>query len=239
MGFLKRNSGCLLVALCAWALKWHYSTATSDELDWILSPTAWLVSQLSGLPFVRETGVGYHAREAGIVIAPACAGVNFLIMCFCMLGFSYQHHVQDGFARWRWVFMSAAIAYAVTLIVNTLRIILSVWTYRSGLSLDDTWMASIHRVEGVALYFPALLLIHGIVSCVMRGSQLKAGMIPPIFWYLAIALGIPLLRGTLWNSPASYGEHACWVIGTMTVVLIVSLISRWFTTRLGEIGRRG
>jgi hypothetical protein len=37
-----------LVALCALALKQYYSTATANELRWILAPTTFIVEFLSG-----------------------------------------------------------------------------------------------------------------------------------------------------------------------------------------------
>jgi len=36
-----------VVALCALALKYHYSTATPDQMRWILAPTTLLVELFS------------------------------------------------------------------------------------------------------------------------------------------------------------------------------------------------
>jgi exosortase K len=75
----------LLVALCALALKFYYSTATPDELRWILAPTTLLVELLSREQFEFESYAGYMSSDRSFVIAVPCAGVNFLITAFLML----------------------------------------------------------------------------------------------------------------------------------------------------------
>ena len=70
---------CLLVLVGAFALKLHYSTASADQLRWILAPTAALVELVSGATFEFESHAGYISRERGFLIANSCAGVNFLI----------------------------------------------------------------------------------------------------------------------------------------------------------------
>jgi hypothetical protein len=77
----------LLTLLVAFGLKYHYSQARSDDLVWILGPTAVLVEQLSGIDFDKEAHTGYVNNEHRVIIAPACAGVNFFIIAFCMAVF--------------------------------------------------------------------------------------------------------------------------------------------------------
>ena len=67
----------LAVVLIAFGLKYHYSKAGSDALVWILTPTATLVEQISGIPFEYETGTGFVNSVHRIIIAPSCAGVYF------------------------------------------------------------------------------------------------------------------------------------------------------------------
>ncbi|HSD45603.1 MAG TPA: exosortase K, partial [Pyrinomonadaceae bacterium] len=76
----------VLVGLCALALKFYYSTATADELRWILAPTTLFVELLSGERFEFESLAGYMSSDHRFVIAVPCAGVNFLITAFLMLG---------------------------------------------------------------------------------------------------------------------------------------------------------
>ena len=79
----------VIALLIAFGLKYHYSRASSEDLAWILRPTAGVVEQISGIHFEKEEGTGYINREHRIIIVPSCAGVNFLIIAFCMTVFSF------------------------------------------------------------------------------------------------------------------------------------------------------
>ncbi len=80
-----RIAQCVVALACAFALKLYYSTATADDLRWILAPTTALVEFLSGASFEFESRAGYISRERGFLIANSCSGVNFLITAFLML----------------------------------------------------------------------------------------------------------------------------------------------------------
>jgi exosortase K len=73
------------VLLTAYGIKRYAAAAGADELNGLLGPTAALVEKLSGHDFVRERGTGYFNRELGLVIAPSCAGTNYLVVAFCTL----------------------------------------------------------------------------------------------------------------------------------------------------------
>ena len=60
----------------------HYSTATPDQLRWILAPTTLLVELFSQKSFEFESYTGYMSSDHTFVIAAPCAGVNFLITAF-------------------------------------------------------------------------------------------------------------------------------------------------------------
>src|SRR5215216_5115587 len=109
----------LVVLLCALALKFYYSTATADELRWILAPTTVLVELLSGKSFEFESLTGYMSSDHTFVIAAPCAGVNFLITSFVM--FSLRRLWRERFqsVSWRFIPVAAVLAYAATLIANT------------------------------------------------------------------------------------------------------------------------
>ena len=128
----------LVVVLCALALKFYYSTATPDELRWILAPTTALVELLSGRSFAFESYTGYMSSDHTFVIAAPCAGVNFLITAFLMLGLRrlWRDRFQTELAfRFRW---AAAIAYVATLIANTARICVALEMQRH--SVEVSWL---------------------------------------------------------------------------------------------------
>src|SRR5688572_30560726 len=94
-GLREHASLFLLTAAIALALKQHYSQAGSDDLTWILRPTAWLVERWSGMSFEWEPRGGFVNYARRIVIAPACAGVNFLIVTFSMAAFAGLVRLAD------------------------------------------------------------------------------------------------------------------------------------------------
>ena len=74
----------LIVLTVALGLKYHYSRAGSDALEWILKPTAGLCQLITSIEFEPESGSGYISRDRRIIIAPSCAGVNFMIAAFVL-----------------------------------------------------------------------------------------------------------------------------------------------------------
>src|SRR5437660_12185599 len=53
----------LVIVFSAWSLKWFYSTATVDQLRWILWPTTKLVELVTGAQFEFESRAGYMNSE--------------------------------------------------------------------------------------------------------------------------------------------------------------------------------
>src|SRR5688572_13877482 len=69
----------------AFALKSFYSTASVNDLRWILAPTTFLVELITGKQFVFESRAGYMSADHTFLIAASCSGVNFLIISFLVL----------------------------------------------------------------------------------------------------------------------------------------------------------
>jgi exosortase K len=143
----------LAVAL---VLKTHYSVATAGELAWILAPTTALVGAATGASFVVETQNGYLSPELNLLIAPVCAGVNFLIAAYCAAAFGLMPLVRRAGRKWAFLAGALGAAYVITVAVNAARILI-------GLRLRDVvppveWMtaADLHRAEGVVVYVSAL-----------------------------------------------------------------------------------
>src|SRR5262249_47571267 len=68
-----------------YGVKAFYSHAGADELLWVLAPSAWLARVVGGVDLVYEQGAGFISHAHRLVVGPACAGVNFLIICFLCL----------------------------------------------------------------------------------------------------------------------------------------------------------
>ena len=149
-----------VTALVVWSLKRHYSDAGAEDLQWILAPTAWLSSVMTGTTFTWQHGEGYLSRERMFLIEKPCAGVNFLVAAFAMLTLSRMPRAASSVSMMRLISLSAAAAYAAAVIVNAARISIAIWLAdyqagHAGLSASD-----IHRMEGIVVYFGGLLLLH-------------------------------------------------------------------------------
>jgi exosortase K len=142
----------VVVALVAVvAGKHYYRNAGADELGWLLAPTAKMVDALSGTHFVREAGVGYVDRAVAFEIAPVCAGLHFLLAGYLALVIGWL----GGMRTWRGaaerVALAAVVAYAATLVVNTIRIAIAIRMHAGG---------EVHRVEGVVVYLTGLCALY-------------------------------------------------------------------------------
>lgn len=82
---LNRVTQLVVILGGAFGLKFYYSTASVNQLRWILTPTTLLVEFVTGRTFEFESHAGYMSSDHTFLIAASCAGVNFLITAFLML----------------------------------------------------------------------------------------------------------------------------------------------------------
>ncbi len=93
------------------SLKYYYSNADAETLRWILNPVARMVTMFSGFKFEWDLHAGFVNYSHSVAMAPACAGVNFLIICFAAIFFSFVSRMKGGSAKSLWFSVCAAIAY--------------------------------------------------------------------------------------------------------------------------------
>ena len=234
----------MVVLLMAVGLKYHYSHARSDDLGWILGPTAGVVEYISGIAFEKEDGAGFVNRENRIIIAPSCAGVNFLIIAFCMAAFSGFHHLKSSRLKIFWLGNSAAWAYVLTIAVNAFRIVASIHMYNADIYYHGLTPERLHRIEGIFIYLFFLCLFYMALNKIIRFwsrdpenkqkkwiRQYQASIgsghaaVIPLFWYLMISLGIPLLNRSYHKNGPQFVEHCLFILCVcMVVFLVVFLI---------------
>lgn len=209
-----------LVLVLAFALKLHYSLASPDQLRWILAPTTALVEFVSGTRFHFESFAGYLSSDRRFLIAASCAGVNFLIASFLMLALRHLWKNKNAKTSWSFIPLSAACAFATTLVANTVRIALALWMQRT--SFEASWLSrdQIHRLEGIVVYFAFLLALFLFTETASqsRSSTSKLLLFPVVIYYL-ITLLVPfasLLMGR-GSDGTGLGEHSL-------VVLLVPLM---------------
>jgi exosortase K len=225
----------LLVLAVATGLKLHYSRAASDDLIWILRPTAALTELISGIPFAPEAGTGYLSRAAHAIIAPACAGINFLIIVFGLTAATGISRLTGNGLRLGWICGALAGAYLVTIGVNALRIVVSINLYGADIYHGIVTPGAVHRAAGVCIYFACLLACHQVSFRILAGLQPQGFPRParlcnrnmaPLLWYGAVTLGVPLLRHRQLAGDARFQQHFLTVLMVCAVVFIIFLIGQ-------------
>lgn len=157
---------CVLTValLVAWGVKRHYADARVDDLWWILSPTARLVSVLRGTAFELTPGEGYFSREQLFLIEKSCAGINFMVAAFGMLVFALFHRIGTGISGARILAVSLLASYSAAVIVNAVRIAVAMWLAAHPAALSAFGAADVHRCEGITVYFGGLVLLYELVQ---------------------------------------------------------------------------
>ena len=206
-----------IVALCALALKQYYSTATANELRWILAPTTLLVELLSGRSFEFESYTGYMSSDHTFVIAVPCAGVNFLIMAFVMLALRRLWNERFEGVSWRFLPISMATAYVATVVANAVRICVALEIQRRGFEVDGLTGNQLHRLEGIVVYFGFLMLLFVVME--------RKLLIFPVVIYYAMTLGVPIVNGSFQR--AGFWEHFGFVVVIPLIVMLPVLIVRY------------
>jgi exosortase K len=231
----------ITILLSSAALKFHYSTASVNQLRWILAPTTLLVELVSGERFQFESHAGYMNSDHTFLIAASCAGVNFLLTAFLMLALGHLWRCRSQTVGWRFIPALAGLAYAATLVANTVRIATALRLHR--LPAQISWLSpeQLHRFEGIFIYFGFLLLLFTFTDKISqrngaRDERMSLSLcrrsIFPLLVYYATTLGMPLANGA-YRQGAEFWEHALFVL-FIPLVFILPLV----TVRFLRVHRR-
>jgi len=228
----------ILVMCMAWALKYHYSIAQAEHLKWILTPTALMVESITGHLFNFETGTGYINHDIQIIIAPVCAGINFLIAVFCMSVFCGIFRLSGFQKKCFWMIECAAGAYITTIYVNAFRIWISITMISADIHAGWFTPQRLHRMIGILIYFFFLSAIYHIIQKIICHIQTEfpgkpeinisrpahMGILPLIIYWIT-AIAVPWLNSAYGKDPSGFTEHSLTVgILSLAVFIIFFLI---------------
>jgi exosortase K len=224
-----RSAQLVVVLLCALALKSYYSTASPNQLRWILAPTTVLVELVSGTSFEFESYAGYITSDHTFLIAAACAGINFLITAFLMLSLSRLWKDRSQDIAWSFIPTAALFAYFATLIANAVRISIALRLQR--MPLEVNWLSAnqLHRFEGILIYFGFLLLLFIVgekMGSVQPSGVFRLAWFPLLIYYLT-TLGIPTANGA-YRQGIDFWEHSLFVLLTPLLLILPLVIFRFY-----------
>jgi exosortase K len=210
-----------------WVLKQHYSSAEADDLTWILTPVAIIVQAVDGLAYTWKGGIGWVRSDQFITIAKSCAGVNFLIMLFGLSTAAFLHRLKNWPLRMVWLLLALLGAYGITIGANSLRIMVAIIFYEHNWSFLWFTPDRLHRMIGVAVYFPVLGLYYLLLDRIMKkldqcsrtgfSSAIHRPLLP-LYWYIVGAVLVPWLHAVYGGKPWPNWEYCLTVVGGSTLL---------------------
>ncbi len=216
---------------CAAMLKLFYSHATPGDLQWILQPAALVVEMFTGIHFVYNALEGYCSIDHEIIIAPACAGVNFMIIIVCLTAslickFRQIRKIGEFCA---YLVAILAIAYSATLFFNTLRIIIAIECYGAGIQWGYLTPERIHRLVGIVIYFAGAWVVYLLAGIYLNQAEgffkfkkeKNVMYLIPLIWYVTIMVIIPLMQGKQNHGSQLFFEH---ILFTISIPLLITFL---------------
>ena len=134
-----------------------------------------MLAGVGGIDLVYEQGAGFISHTHHLVVGPACAGVNFLIICFLCLYFSFERHFPD---KTEWLFYSLLTSAGATVAANGLRIFVSAHLWNANFYSQWITRDEMHRLAGTVIYFASLL---GLYFAVEARLGTRAPTTAPLF----------------------------------------------------------
>jgi len=219
------------VLAAAAVAKLFYSTASVNELRWILAPTSFLVELVTGVRFRFESYAGYINEDHSFLIADSCSGVNFLIAAFLMLAMLMLWNGKQARVAWYTFPIAAFTAYISTIAANTVRIAVALKLHL--MNATALWInpEQAHRLQGIFVYFGFLLLLYLLYEKMNHDDRGETGRrsilvrhpFVPLLIYWVITLGIPILRGA-YQQGSPFWEHTAFVVLTPLILILPFIV---------------
>ncbi len=144
------------------AIKYFYSIAENEELDFILFPTHLLVEIWTGHQGIFEAEKGYVFATLGICIDKSCAGLNFWVITFLSGGFAWAMKSPRLKSLPYYLVFLLCISFITTIFTNSSRIFIAVIALKSFPHLTNfTWF---HEAQGIFVFLHALILFYLAIS---------------------------------------------------------------------------
>jgi exosortase K len=120
---------------------------------------------------VYQSGRGYLDTDGLFLIDKSCAGLNFLLISFCVVYFSFIEKLNNV-KHTAIVLLSATLGgYLITIIANTSRITVLLWISEYAPTFNPLKNALVHEWAGIFVYFSFLLLYYIGVRWCLKPNQ--------------------------------------------------------------------
>jgi exosortase K len=229
--------GYIVAVIIMWRLKSFYSQACVQDLFWILKPLAGIVGAMDGMSYAYDAAAGWVRSDGYIIIAPACCGINFLIMVFGLNFIAFSGRLKSFPMRLFWLLISFSVAYGLCLCTNSMRIWASIIFY------DNRWHwgwftpARLHQIIGVMIYFSALGLNYVAMDRIIKNIKFSDSkkaywkkFYPPwqpLCWYACGTIAVPLLHNIYSGRPKIIDlQYVFIVIVVSSTIWLIALMGR-------------
>lgn len=204
--------GCIM--LVVFGIKHWYSGASVHELQWILRPLVFLLEQVLPGYFVQQVDGTWLNTEWQILLVKSCSGLNFFMMSLMgqALIFAQRHEtsnlpvIQRLFLQ---ITCALGMAWSLTLLANTLRILLAMFCIRHPDLLG--WIGlnaeSQHRLAGLLVYFPVL-----VVQMAHMQNRISTAYWQATAIVLCMLVVVPLLTGNALADSDQFFRHCLWLL---------------------------
>ena len=134
-----------------------YGAAGDAVLRALLWPHAKITEAFYHISLYYRHGVGYVAAGNGFTIGPACMGIHFIVMLFCLMVCVFIRRFR-GFRKLAFFLSSLVGSVVVGVATSCVRIVGSISFLSSG------QFTALHAGMGIALYMAALVGIYFLIN---------------------------------------------------------------------------
>ena len=230
----------LVVTAIAVFLKYYYSVAETDDLEWIFHPLAILLEFLTGYGFEHNHDGEWASYSANVRLVKACAGMNFMIMSFLIYSWVFRpddkaDRLSNILGQLLLLFAAIISAWLTCLIANSFRIVIAMYavpediSQNSGLPLFGMSAEQLHRLIGMLVYIPFLSLQVALDHRLIKKYR-NVIFVIPLFLYMLFTVLIPLLTGNALKTPDRFVEHMLSLF-SMAVFIVVILVLKNFLSK--------
>jgi exosortase K len=227
-------------------MKYLYSKASCEELDFILAPTARWVTILGRIDFTKKADVGYINHNIRFIIAPGCSGVQFMLITFSTIFFPFVHRMNSLRKGVCWIAGSFVFSYPFTIFINGIRILLAIYipVYFNKWNITADWLTAerLHTIIGTVVYVVALLAVYPLAGLVSKSKgnsstgipdkckgklpiKMLYRFLPPMLCYFSVTLVIPFLHNAHQNDFNKFLDYARLITSVCFAVILVSCIA--------------
>lgn len=152
-------------------LKFAFRYADTADLVFLLKPVDSLVGLLAGSYSIPHAEGGYFHESLNIIIDKSCSGFNFWVLSFLLFTYLALKYFDRTLSKILTIPASLAVAYLLTVFVNTSRIFASIVVQRQTQSLLASHQRLIHEAIGIITYLSFLVLAYILIEKLLKNRQ--------------------------------------------------------------------